>query len=131
MSHFTTVKTVIRDLELLQETLRQLHYNFQVGERLPIRGFAGSRQYGQVVINTGSRYDIGFQQQADQTYQVCADWWGVEGNTPIRQHSFLEELNRTYAHQAVRKQVLEEGYIIEEERVLDNGEIEMVVCENF
>ena len=36
MSHFTTVKTVIRDQETLRETLQQLHYNFQVGERLPI-----------------------------------------------------------------------------------------------
>lgn len=131
MSHFSTVKTVIRDQESLVQTLRQLHYDFQVGERLPIRGYADNRQYGQVVINTGSKYDIGFQRQTDETFSVCADWWGVQGNTRLREQSFLEQVNQTYAHQAIRRQVLEDGYLIEEERVLENGEIELVVCENF
>ena len=83
------------------------------------------------MIYTGSKYDIGFQRQADGAFNVCADWWGVQGNTPIREQSFLQQVNQTYAHQTVRKQVPLEGYIIEEERVLENGEIELVVCENF
>ncbi|MCO6455034.1 MAG: DUF1257 domain-containing protein [Pirellulaceae bacterium] len=131
MSHFSTVRTVIRDQELLRDSLRQLHYQFQAGEHVPIRGFANSQQHGQVVVNTGCRYDIGFQRQTDGTYSVCADWWGVQGNTQLREAAFLQQVNQKYAHLAVRRQVLEQGYVIEEERVLDNGEIELVVCENF
>jgi hypothetical protein len=131
MSHFTRVQTVIRDQILLEDTLRQLHHRYQAGERVPIRGYQGNTEYGQVVVDTGSRYDIGFQRQPDETFQVCADWWGVHGNTQLRQESFTQELNRTYAHLAVRKQVLEQGLIIEEERVLENGEIEILVCERF
>jgi hypothetical protein len=131
MSHFTRVQTVIRDQVVLEDTLRQLHYQYQVGERLPIRGYQNNTEYGQVVIDTGSRYDIGFQRQADQTFAVCADWWGVQGNTSIRQETFTQELNRTYAHLTVKQQVLEQGLIIEEEKVLPNGEIELVVCERF
>ena len=131
MSHFTRVQTVIRDRVLLEDTLRQMHQRFQSGERIPIRGYAGNREYGEVVIDTGSAYDIGFQRQADDSYNLCADWWGVQGNTPLRQDSFTQELNRTYAHLAVKQQVLEQGLIIEEERVLDNGEIEILVCERF
>jgi hypothetical protein len=131
MSHFTRVQTVIRDRVLLEDTLRQMHQRFQAGERIPIRGYAGNTEYGEVVIDTGSQYDIGFQRQADETYNLCADWWGVQGNTPLRQDSFTQELNRTYAHLAVKKQVLEQGLLIEEERVLDNGEIEILVCERF
>jgi hypothetical protein len=84
-----------------------------------------------VVVDTGSRYDIGFQRQADESYAVCADWWGVNGNTPIRETSFTQQLNQTYAHLAVRRQVLQDGLIIEEERVLENGDIELVVSERF
>ena len=131
MSHFTRVQTVIRDQVVLEDTLRQLHYQYQVGERLPIRGYQGNTEYGQVVINTGSPYDIGFQRQTDQTFALCTDWWGVQGNTPIRQETFTQEINRTYAHLAVKRQVLEQGLIIEEEKVLPNGEIELVVCERF
>jgi hypothetical protein len=131
MSHFTRLQTVIRDRVVLEDALRQLHYRFQTGERVPIRGYQDNTEYGQVVTDTGSLYDIGFQRQADQTFNVCADWWGVEGNTSIRQESFLAQLNQRYAHLTVKRQVVEQGLIIEEERVLPSGEIELVVCERF
>jgi hypothetical protein len=131
MSHFTRVQTRIRDRVLLEEALRQMHQSFQVGERVAIRGFQGDTEHGEVVIDTGSGYDIGFQRQPDGTYQLCADWWGVQGNTPLREESFAQELNRTYAYLAVKRQVQEQGLLIEEERVLDDGEIEILVCERF
>ena len=131
MSHFTRVQTVIRDQALLEEALRQLHCRFQAGERVLVRGYQGNQESAQVVIDTGSEYDIGFQRQADQSFAVCADWWGVRNNTKLREESFLQELNRTYALLAVKRQVIEQGLIIEEENVLPNGEIELVVCERF
>ena len=131
MSHFTRVKTLIRDQVVLEEALRQLHYDFRVGEQLPIRGYMGNRETGQVVVNTGSAYDIGFQRQADDTFQICADWWGVQKDTSIREATFLQQINQTYAYQVVKKQVVEDGYIIEDERVLANGEIELVVAERL
>ena len=85
MSHFTTVRTQIRNQDNLVETLKHLHYSFQVGERLPIRGYQEGREFGQVVIDTGSAYDIGFQRQADQSFAVCADWWGVQRNSDIQE----------------------------------------------
>ncbi|MBI5911280.1 MAG: DUF1257 domain-containing protein [Betaproteobacteria bacterium] len=131
MSHFTQVQTVIRDQTLLEETLRQLNYQFQSGERVVIRGYQGNQEFAQVVIDTGGAYDIGFQRQADQSFAVCADWWGVRNKTKLREESFLQELNRTYAHLAVKQQVIKQGLIIEEENILPNGEIELVVCERF
>ena len=131
MSHFTRVQTVIRDQALLEEALRQLHFQFQSGERVPVRGYQGNQEAAQVVIDTGSGYDIGFQRQADQSFAVCTDWWGVRNHTKLREESFLPELNRTYAHLAVKQQVIKQGLIIEEENILPNGEIELVVCERF
>ncbi len=131
MSHFTRVQTVIRDQALLEEALRQLNYQFQSGESLVVRGYQGNKESAQVVIDTGSDYDIGFQRQADQSFAVCTDWWGVRNKTKLRQESFLQELNRTYAHLAVKQQVIKQGLIIEEENILPNGEIELVVCERF
>ena len=131
MSHFTRVQTVIRDQALLEEALRQLNYQFQSGESVLVRGYQGNQESAQVVIDTGSDYDIGFQRQADQSFAVCTDWWGVRNKTKLRQESFLQELNRTYAHLAVKQQVIKQGLIIEEENILPNGEIELVVCERF
>lgn len=131
MSHFTTIRTQIRNQDNLVDTLKQLHHTFQVGERLPIRGYQGGREFGQVVIDTGSAYDIGFQRQTDESFAVCADWWGVRNNTPIREVEFLRTVNQNYALNTVRKQVLADGLLIEQERVLENGEIELVVCERI
>ena len=101
MSHFTRVKTVIRDHVLLQDTLRQLHYRFQAGEQVTIRGYQGNTEHGQVVVDTGSQYDIGFQRQADESFAVCADWWGVRTNSALKEESFLQQVNQTYAHLAM------------------------------
>ena len=131
MSHFTRVQTVIRDRALLEEALRQLNYQFQSGESVLVRGYQGNQESAQVVIDTGSEYESGFERQADQSFAVCADWWGVRNKTKLREESFLQELNRTYAHLAVKQQVLKQGLIIEEENILPNGEIELVVCERF
>ena len=129
MSHFTTIKTVIRDHSLLCDTLRTLHHRFQEGERVLIRGYEGNTAYGQVVVDTGTQYDIGFQRQSDETFAVCADWWGVQLGGRINENDFLRQVNQTYQHMAVRKQVELHGYIIEEERVMANGEIEILVSE--
>lgn len=129
MSHFTTIKTLIREKNFLCEALRDLHYTFREGENLVIRGYANNTERAQVVVDTGCTYDIGFQRQADKTYAVCADWWGVQRNSPIREDTFLRQLNQRYAYHAVKGQVKEQNYLIEEERVLENGEIEIVVCE--
>jgi hypothetical protein len=131
MSHFTQVQTVIYDQVLLEESLRQLGYEFQTGEDLLVHGYQGNTESAQLVIHTSSRYDIGFQRQDDESYAVCADWWGVHRYCSIRQEEFVQKLNRTYAHLAVKRQVQEQGLIIEEEKVLENGDIELVVCERF
>jgi hypothetical protein len=129
MSHFTRIHTVVRDQTVLCDALRSLHYTFQEGQRVPIRGYQGNRETGQVVVDPGGAYDIGFQRQADESFTICADWWGVKQATPIREDEFLRQINRTYTHLMVRQQVMREGLIIEEERILPNGEIELVVAE--
>ena len=131
MSHFTTIRTLIRNQLTLEDTLKDLHYAYRAGESLPIRGYQGGRETGQVVIDTGSAYDIGFQRQTDETFAVCADWWGVQKDTSIREVDFLRSLNQSYTLKNVRQQVLRDGHLIELERVLENGEIELVVCERI
>ncbi|KOR29413.1 hypothetical protein TI04_08690 [Achromatium sp. WMS2] len=129
MSHFTQVQTQIQDLVLLEEALRQLNYEFETGEDLVIHGYQGETANGQLVIRAGGGYDIGFQRQPDQSYTVNADWWGVKRNSPIRKEDFINALNKTYAHLAIKRQALQQGLIIEEEKILPNGEIELILSE--
>jgi hypothetical protein len=128
MSHFQRVRTQIREREHLVQALRDLHYQFQEGENLVVRGYAGNRETAQVVVNTGSNYDIGFQRKA-QEYEVVADWWGVQRNTPIRQEAFIQQVNRQYAYNLIRQQAREQNLIVEEEQTLENGDTVIILSE--
>ncbi len=128
MSHFQRIRTQIREQEHLVQALRDLHCQFQEGENLVVRGYAGNRETAQVVVETGSDYDIGFQRKAEQ-YEVVADWWGVEGNTRIRQEQFIQQVSRQYAYNLIRDQAREQNLMIEEEQVLENGDRVILLSE--
>ena len=128
MSHFVKIRTQIREREHLVAALRDLHHQFQEGENLVVRGYAGNRERAEVVVSTGSEYDIGFRRQA-QEYEVVADWWGVEKDTPIRQQSFLQEVNRQYAYNLIQDQAREQDLIVEEEETLENGDVVIILSE--
>src|SRR5262249_36432643 len=96
-----------------------------------VRGYQGGTQRAQVVVVTGTQYDIGFQRQADQAFDAVSDWdYGIRGQAEPRfqKDVFLAQVHQKCAHLTVRKQAQELGYTIEEERVLSNGEIELVVA---
>ena len=130
MSHFLRVQTQIREQEMLAAALRDLHYQFQEGESLVVRGYAGNTEHAQVVVDTGSQYDIGFK-QSGQVYEVVADWWGVQGNSSIRQDSFIRQVNQQYAFNVVRDQAEEDYLIIERDEVNEQGEREIILVEDY
>lgn len=128
MSHFVRIQTQIREREHLVSALRDLHYQFQEGQNLVVRGWQDNRETAEVVVNTGSNYDIGFRRQA-QEYEVVADWWGVENNTPIRQQSFIAQVSQRYAYNLVKEQAREQYLIVEEEQTLENGDVVILLSE--
>jgi len=128
MSHFQRIRTQIREREHLTQALRDLHFQFQEGENLVVRGYPGTRERAEVVVETGSAYDIGFQRNAD-VYEVVADWWGVQKDTRLRETTFLQDVQRQYAYNLIREQAREQDLIIEEERVMESGEIVLLISE--
>jgi hypothetical protein len=132
MSHFLKIMTQIREREQLVAALRDLHHQFQASPNqandLLVRGYRGNQEHAEVVVNTGSAYDIGFQRKP-QGYEMVADWWGVEGNSPIRRDAFIQQVNRQYAYNVIRDQVREQNLIVEEERTLENGDVVITLSE--
>jgi hypothetical protein len=132
MSHFLRIQTQLREREQLLGALRDLHYQHQVSPNqandLLVRGYAGNRERAEVVLSTGCAYDIGFQRKTDG-YEVVADWWGVEGNSPVRQREFIQQVSRQYAYNVIRDQMREQNLVLEEERALENGEVIIILSE--
>ena len=128
MSHFLRIKTQLREREPLVQALRTLHHEFKEGENLTVRGFVGRTETAQIVVDTKCNYDIGFR-QTGQNYEMIADWWGVERGSPLRQGTFLQQIQQQYAYNVVREHAVTEGLVWEEEQTYENGEIVIILSE--
>ena len=76
MSHFATVQTRITDLACLKQALADLGHAVEEGAA-DVRGYRGAREKADLVVRTGSAYDVGVRKVGD-AYELVADWWGVE-----------------------------------------------------
>ena len=130
MSHFTTVKTKINNLTALKQALENLKYKFTVAEenqQCVVRGYKGDTIHASMSIDMG-KYDIGVVQAADGTYELVADWWGVETTAGKFEQEVVEEINREYAYVRVMQACEEQGYQIarEDVNVAEDGSVQLV-----
>ena len=73
MSHFTTIKTQIKDAAALEAACRELH--LPLLRNTEARGYAGQIRRGDFVIKLNGPYDIAVNKQPDGTFGLTTDWW--------------------------------------------------------
>lgn len=75
MSHFTTIKTQIRDLDALKDAVYDLGLQFFANASC--RGYAGSTRLAPNVIRLKGPYDIAVEPSTDEVgnYGLTTDWW--------------------------------------------------------
>lgn len=120
MSHFTRVTTQLRNLAVLRDALVQLGHS--VSDAGPVRGFGGQRVDADLVVDTGSGYDVGFVQEGDEIRMV-ADFWGLK-NDPKQ---FLDQVTQRYAYLTVVTQAQDQGWATITEEVQPDGSIRLVM----
>lgn len=98
MSHFTSIKTELRNLNVVQAALRRLGYQFEIGGTVPDY-FKRAREVDLVVHIPGQR-PVGFRRNpATGIIELVGDWYG----SAMKEQEFLDALKSNYA----REQVLE------------------------
>jgi hypothetical protein len=123
MSHFSQIKTQIRDLSSLQAALDDLGIAWKSGPQ-PVRGYRGQTSTAEVVIEQDNGYDIGFSRNQEQ-YELIADlqYWqqslSVEG--------FLRKVTQRYAFHTVMKETARQGFQLTEQQQNQDGSIRLVV----
>ena len=123
MSHFSHIKTQIRNLVSLQEALNDLKIDWKSGPQ-EVRGYQGQTQSAAVAIEQDNGYDIGFSWNG-QEYELVADlqyWkqpWSVDG--------FLNRVTQRYAYHTVVNQASQQGFQVTEEQKNQDGSIRLVV----
>ena len=125
MSHFSTVKTELRDRESLLAALRDLGQEPSAGER-PVRGYRGQTVTADLCCPQSEGGDIGFRwNSAEQHYELVTDLDLWKQTVPVER--FLAQLTQRYALQSILRSSAEEGYQVAEQRQQADGSIELVV----
>ncbi|BAZ05511.1 DUF1257 domain-containing protein [Calothrix sp. NIES-3974] len=123
MSHFSQIKTQIRNLDSLQEALTDLGIDWKSGSR-PVRGYRGQTHEAEVTIEQENGYDIGFRWNG-QEYELVADlqYWQQD----LSVDGFLRQVTQRYAYRTVMKETARVGFQVAEEQQNPDGSIRLVV----
>ena len=125
MSHFSTVKTELRQLEPLVQALEDLGYNPQQGER-SVRGYRGQTVTADLAVAMQEGGDLGFRwNEQTGAYELVTDLDLWKQAIPIER--FLAKLTQRYALNTVLSATDREGFQVSEQRVTQDGSIELVV----
>lgn len=125
MSHFSTVKTELRDREALVAALTDLGHAPTLGEQ-PVRGYRGQTVTAELVVGQANGADIGFRlNPTSGSYELVTDLelW----KQPVPVERFLAQLSQRYALRSILAASAEEGFQVSEQTNHLDGCIELVV----
>lgn len=73
MSHFTEIKTAIKDIEALRSACQEM--GLSLLQNVEARGYYENKTKGDYVIQLKGPYDIALNRQADGSFGLTADLW--------------------------------------------------------
>ena len=125
MSHFSTIRTKLKNKPILQEALEILQYDVKQDQELKVTGAHGiGHETVEAELAIGT--DIGFRlNEITGVYELVADLetW----NQPISVERFMDKVNQQYARMTVHNTVKEMGFQVEEEWEMEDNSIELTV----
>ena len=125
MSHFSRIKTKIKNKPELEEALLLLQYDVKEDQELKVTGSHGIK-HETVTADLAIGSDVGFRlNPMTNEYELVADLetW----NQPISVERFLDKVNQQYARMTIHNQVKKMGFQVEEEWEMDDNSIELTV----
>ncbi|MDJ0568247.1 MAG: DUF1257 domain-containing protein [Pleurocapsa sp. MO_192.B19] len=123
MSHFSNIKTKIRNLDSLKAALSDLSVDWKNGPEI-VRGYKGQTLEADVVLKQENNYDIGFSWNGNE-YELVADlqYW----QQPLTVDGFLRQVTQRYAYHTVVNETANQGFQITEQENNQDGSIRLVV----
>ena len=125
MSHFSTIRTKLKNKPILQEALEILQYDVKEYQELKVTGAHGiGHETVEAELAIGT--DIGFRlNEITGVYELVADLetW----NQPISVERFIDKVNQQYARMTVHNVVQDMGFQVDEEWEMEDNSIELTV----
>lgn len=123
MSHFSYIKTRIRDLDALKSALTDLDIEWKPGPRR-VRGYQGQTCTANLVIEQSNNHDIGFAWNEDEyTFVADLQFW----QQPLSVEGFLSQVTQRYAYQKIVHETAKQGFELAEQQRQQDGSIRLVL----
>ena len=125
MSHFTSIKTTIRNKPQLIEALELLQYNVTEDQELKVTGAHGIK-HEVVEADVAITKDIGFRLNPNSNeYELVADLETWNQSIPVER--FIDKVTQQYARMTIYNSGTELGFKVDEEWEMDDNSIELTV----
>ncbi len=134
MSHYTLVRTQIRELPLLLQALDEMGFTHveQYDKPQHLYGFEGDvrPETAEVIVRRefvgNASNDLGFRRLPSGEYEAVVSEYDRQSQ---RVRALLAELKRCYAYQVIQDQIREQDLVVESEETLENGDTVIVLSE--
>ena len=125
MSHFSTIKTQLKDTEPLIKALNTLGFTINQEKKF-VKGYRGKFTAVDISMDLPGETKVGFKwDNNSNAYELVTDLdlWKFE--LPVER--FISKVTQMYAYQTIISKTKEDGYQIVEEKNKNDGSIELVL----
>ncbi len=122
MSHFTTIKTQIKDLAALGSALTEM--GLSIAANSEARGYLNNKLKGDYVIQLQGPYDLALQIQPNGSYALVADWY--QGHVEKEVGKNCSKLLQLYGVHKTLREARQKGFSVLRHNQT-NGAIKLVV----
>ena len=124
MSHFSTIKTKIKDRKALLQALMLMGHPVLVDETLKN---PSNHEHEEVNVQIAIGKDIGFRwNKVTESYELVTDLQTWDQPVPVER--FLQQVSQQYAIEAISAAARDEGFEVESQELNNTDQsVEMVV----
>ena len=125
MSHFSTIKTQLKDAEPLIKALNNLGYMINQEEKF-VKGYRGKFTAVDISMNLSGDTKVGFKwDNNSNAYELVTDLDLWKFDLPVER--FISKVTQMYAYETIISKTKEDGYQIVEQKNQNDGSIELVL----
>ena len=126
MSHFTCIKTKIKERPCLIEALELMGHDIEENKVLVVNNPSHADEHPEFFAEVAISNDIGFRWNKNtENYELVAelDTWDLD--VPVSR--FIDKVTQQYARTTLHNAVKEDGWEVAEEWEMDDNSIELTV----
>lgn len=123
MSHFTTIRTELRDLDILLETLEDLGLSSKGGR--VAKGYGGSKRQAEVAVYRSSSFLFRFGRVSPNGPYAVTGLKGVLSRPYVQK--LLKKIMQDYGRRKVLKEARKRGFALVRQQVNAGGAMKLVL----